>query len=127
LIFEKRLNFSWRSSAMAIALGMGVFAAMDLGLSYAEIRFPQFGPQMTEGYCAGFVCILVFWAYSLLSKQPARSTAANSPTRLILQRWNEALTGYGYGDVAYASQATDSFLPNVERTVDRVMARKIVH
>jgi hypothetical protein len=126
MFFEKRLNLSWRSHAMSIGLGIGITAAVDLGVSYGQSRFPALHSQLDVVYGFSYAAVVAFWAYTLMSKQPARSTAAESPTRLILQRWNEALTGYGYGDVAYASNATDSFLPNVERTVDRVMARKIV-
>jgi len=127
VFFEKRLNLSWRSNAMCIAMGMGVSATIDLMVAYGQNRFPQFTSRLDLVNGIAFVCVLASWTFALMSKQPARSTAAGSPTRLILQRWNDALTSYGYGDVAYASTATDSFLPGVEKTVDRVLARKIVH
>lgn len=126
VLFERRLNLSWRSHAMCIAIGTGVSAAIDIVVSYGQGRFPGMASQLDSVNGFSFVAVLAFWAYSLTAKQAVRKTAADSPTRLILQRWNEALTGYGYGDVAYAANGADSFLPNVERTVDRVMARKVV-
>ena len=126
IFFEKRLNLSWRSHAMCIAIGMGAAAAIDLTVSYGQTRFPELTQRLDMFNSVAFVSILAFWAFRLMAKQPARKTAADSPTRLILQRWNEALVGYGYGDVAFASNAGDSFLPGVEKTVDRVLARKIV-
>jgi len=62
-----------------------------------------------------------FWAYSLTYKTQKKIALMESPSRLIFQRWNESLGSYGFGDFA----TTDSFLPNVERTVERVMARKM--
>jgi hypothetical protein len=45
---------------------------------------------------------------------------------LIFQRWNEALISYQHGgDLAFAP--SESFLPSVERTVERVMARKMTN
>jgi hypothetical protein len=125
IFFEKRLSLSWRSNAMCIAIGVGASASVDLTISYAQSRLPALYFQLNLVNSIAFISVLAFWMVALASKQPARSKATDSPSRLILQRWNEALTGYGYGDVAYA--ASDSFLPNVERTVDRVLARKIVH
>lgn len=126
VLFERRLNFSWSSSAMSIGLGVGLLGAGDLIVSYAEPRFPSMAADINIAYSLGFVALLVFWSVALRSSVKARNVVPESPSRLILQRWNEALTGYGYGDVAYVSHASDSFLPNVERTVDRVLARKIV-
>ena len=126
VLLEKRLNFSWRSSPMAIALGLGSTAAADLIVSYGQARFPGAVLQWDIFYGVTFVSVLGFWAIMLRSSEPARNTVSDPPTRLILQRWNEALIGYGYGDRAIAGGALDSFLPGVEQTVDRVMARKMV-
>jgi hypothetical protein len=126
VFFERRLNFSWKSSAMSIGMGIGLLGAGDLIISYADRKLPSMAADFSIAYSLGFVALLGFWSFALQSSAKARNVVPESPSRLILQRWNEALTGYGYGDVAYASNATDSFLPNVERTVDRVMARKIV-
>jgi hypothetical protein len=127
VLFEKRLNLSWKSSSMTVALGLGLTAAVDLLMSYAQGRLPAVSAYLEMVNGLSFLAVLGYWALRLGSPEPARSTAAESPSRLILQRWNEALVGYGYGDVAFASNAGDSFLPGVERTVDRVLARKIVH
>jgi hypothetical protein len=56
-----------------------------------------------------------------------RGNVLDSPRRLIFQRWNEALLTHTVrGEMAFASGGMDSFLPGVEQTVDRVLARKIV-
>jgi len=124
---EKRLGLSWRTHSMSIALGLGVYAGVDLSTSYLIDRVPA----MTNAF--HILTNLVYlgasslWAYSLAKAEPARSNVLDSPSRLIFQRWNEALTSYSIrGEMAFASSGVESFLPGVEQTVDRVLARKII-
>jgi hypothetical protein len=126
VVFEKRLSLSWRSPGMGVALGLGAIAAMDLVVSYSQGRFPGLYGQleMTNGIV--FTSVLCFWAFRLSSKESAPITAATSPSRLIIQRWNDALISYRHGDLAFASSTMNSFLPGVEQTVDRVLARKMI-
>ncbi|HZD93804.1 MAG TPA: hypothetical protein VE133_06090 [Candidatus Sulfotelmatobacter sp.] len=126
VLFEKRLNLSWRNSGMCVAIGVGLRAALDLGISYGTDRFPGHRDQMVTLYGVSFIAILAFWAFRLMGTDVAPATSASSPSRIILQRWNEALVGYRYGDLAFAPGNIDSFLPGVEQTVDRVLARKMV-
>jgi hypothetical protein len=125
--FEKRLGLSWKSPSVGIALGLGVYAATDLGFSYLKSQLPgQVGfLDVLNGLV--FITVLSFWGYCLVRPQTSRANVLDSPNRLILQRWNEALVSYSYGDSGVAVSAVDSFLPNVERTVERVMARKMVN
>src|SRR5215467_1629377 len=125
VLLEKRLNFSWRSSGMSIALGLGIMAAFDLIVSYGDARFPQFS-QWDLVYQIAVIGVLGFWIYNLTAAEKETKASTEPAPRLVLQRWNEALIGYGYGDRALASGSVDSFLPGVEQTVDRVMARKMV-
>jgi hypothetical protein len=99
---------------------------MDLVVSYSQGRFPGLYGQleMTNGIV--FTSVLCFWAFRLSSKESAPITAATSPSRLIIQRWNDALISYRHGDLAFASSTMNSFLPGVEQTVDRVLARKMI-
>jgi len=124
VVFEKRLSLSWRSPGMSIALGLGIVAAADLAVSYAEGRFPALnGPlEMMNGIV--FTAVLCFWAYRLSVKASAPTTAASSPSKLIIQRWNDALISDRQAEAAFSPM--NSFLPGVEQTVERVLARKIV-
>ena len=127
ILFEKRLNFSWRNSGMCIALGCGVNSAIDLTVSYSQKLFPDWTARLDLLNGIVFVGILVFWAFRLNASESAPATVSGSPSRVILRRWNEALTSYKYGDLALSSNSVDSFLPGVEKTVERVLARKVVH
>ncbi len=126
VLFEKRLNFSWRNSGMCIALGLGATAATDLAVSYGQGHLPALTAQFDMLNGISFVAVLVFWVFGLKAAETAPATVAGSPSRVILQRWNEALTSYKYGDLTLSSNSVDSFLPGVEKTVERVLARKVV-
>jgi hypothetical protein len=125
--FERRLGLSWRTHSMSIALGLGVYAAVDLIFSYLSVRMPLW--DNTVGLLSNLVYLsaATFWAYSLAKTEPARKNVLDSPSRLIFQRWNEALVSYGHrGELAMAANSVESFLPGVEQTVDRILARKMV-
>jgi hypothetical protein len=124
---EKRLGLSWRTHSMTVALGLGVYAAVDLGTTYLISRLPSLTGTFQILANLTYVGAASLWAYSLAKPEPVRNNVLDSPSRLIFQRWNEALTTYSArGDVAFASSGMESFLPGVEQTVDRVLARKIV-
>lgn len=126
-MFERRLGLSWRSHSMAIAIGLGSSAAFTLSTSYVSSHYPIL--QSGIGLAAGLVylAMVTFWAVCFYQQEPARSNVLDSPTRLIFQRWNEALLSTPIATEKNAAMATvESFLPGIEKTVDRVMARKAV-
>jgi len=129
LAFESRLGLSWRNHAMSIGLGLGIFAAWDLTITYAADHFPALQDTFNLLSNGVGVMLFAFWSLALLLKQPQRKTVLDSPTRLIFQRWNEALMTTPL--VTRKNQAAfapvESFLPGVEQTVERVMARKMMH
>jgi hypothetical protein len=126
-LFERRLGLSWRSRSMSVALGLGVYAASALSTSYLAMRFQHWNVALGVVDGVFFLGIVTFWASSLALPEPARKNVLDSPSRLIFQRWNEALTSYSVrGDMALAASGVESFLPGVEQTVDRILARKMV-
>jgi hypothetical protein len=124
---ERRLGLSWRNHNATIAIGMGATAAMDLCVSYLSTHYPGWGSGLSMVNSVFYIGVLLFWASALAVPEPGRKSVLDSPSRLIFQRWNEALLTYSArGDFALATGSVNSFLPNVEQTVDRVLARKIV-
>lgn len=124
---EKRLGLSWRTHSMTIALGLGVYAAVDLSSTYLIDRLPALTGFFQISTNLVYLGAVSLWAYSLAKPEPARSNVLDSPRRLIFQRWNEALLTHSVrGELAFASNGMESFLPGVEQTVERVLARKIV-
>jgi hypothetical protein len=124
---EKRLGLSWRTHSMSIAMGLGIYAGVDLSTTYLIDRLPAFAGAFQILTNLVYLGATSLWAYSLAKPEPVRSNVLDSPRRLIFQRWNEALLTHTVrGEMAFASGGIDSFLPGVEQTVDRVLARKIV-
>jgi hypothetical protein len=126
-LFEKKLHLSWKSANVAIAVGLGISAALDLSVSYLRSHFPWRIDELGVLNTAAYIGILFFWTYCLSSSKKEKVSVLESPNRLIFQRWNEALLSYKEGELAFASGRVDSFLPGVERTVERVLARKMVN
>ena len=124
---EKRLGLTWRTHSMSIALGMGIYAGVDLSTTYLIDRLPAMTAFFEIFANLVYLGAASLWAYSLAKPEPVRSNVLESPRRLIFQRWNEALLTHSVrGEMAFAAGGMESFLPGVEQTVERVLARKIV-
>jgi hypothetical protein len=126
LLFERKLGLSWRSSSMSIAIGLGTSAAAGLVVSFLQNRFPESAVMFSIVENLFYFGSVVFWFACFRMPALERKNVLDSPSRLIFQRWNDALINYGQGDLAMSPVSMNSFLPNVEQTVDRVMARKMV-
>jgi hypothetical protein len=126
---EKRLGLSWRSYSMSIALGLGVYAATDLVVSYLRVQLPAWTGALDVLANSIYLGAAIFWAACFARPEPARKSVLDSPSKLIFQRWNEALLAAPLvtqeRNAALAS--VDSFLPGIEKTVDRVLARKLAN
>lgn len=124
---EKRLGLTWRTHSMSIALGMGIYAGVDLSSTYLIDRLPAMTGVLQVFANLVYLSAAALWAFSLAKPEPVRSNVLDSPRRLIFQRWNEALLTHTVrGEMAFAGSGMESFLPGVEQTVERVLARKIV-
>jgi hypothetical protein len=100
---------------------------VDLSTTYLIDRLPALAGAFQILTNTVYLGATALWAYSLAKPEPARSNVLDSPRRLIFQRWNEALLTHSVrGEMAFASGGMESFLPGVEQTVDRILARKIV-
>lgn len=124
---EKRLGLSWRTHSMSIALGLGIYAGVDLSTTYLVDRLPALTVSFQIFTTLVYLGAASLWAYALAKPEPVRGNVLDSPRRLIFQRWNEALLTHTVrGEMAFAGSGMESFLPGVEQTVDRILARKIV-
>lgn len=127
-LFERRLGLAWRSHTISIGLGLGVSSSLSLIISYMHTRFAQWNTTLDIVDYTQYLAVMAFWAVCFYMREPERSNVLESPSKLIFQRWNEVLVSTRFaGNTAAASIGhLDSFLPNVEQTVDRVMARKMI-
>lgn len=126
MLFENRLNLSWRNNGMIIAVALGVGAASDLISSLVAERVPALAASLGTYDMFTYFGMFAFWLVMFNLPQPARKSVEDSPTRLIFQRWNDSLLSTPFAASTNLGMASmESFLPNVERTVERVMARKM--
>lgn len=127
ILFQSRLGLSWRTPAVCIALGIGCYAFLDFGSSI----FTQHASWRTVVDSVMNVLNVLFiagWLGIIHLSEPDRKAIQDAPARLILQRWNEVLLSTPLvarrsDELAFAP--VDSFIPGVEKTVDRVLSRKM--
>jgi hypothetical protein len=125
-LFERRLNLSWRSNSVCAALGLSTNAAVGLSSLYFRGHFPAFSTGFDVLELGTYLAVVVAWVVCFRLPQPERKTVEDAPTRLIFQRWNETLLSTPFAMQSNPAMAgAGSFFPNVERTVERVMARKM--
>jgi hypothetical protein len=125
-----KLGLSYRSRVFGISFGFGIMAASDLIVSAA---FLHFGENMLTSIVsvvttsASLVTLAVWSAYFLVPEPARRVTvlSASSP----LARWNEIATTFGHSTprVPVAVPASDFFLQDVEKVVDRILIKNSLH
>jgi len=128
LLFEKRLGLSWRSRGMAIALGLGCSAAVALAVSFMKgfivSAVYRYDLDLLNG--AFYLAVTLFWAVSLMRPETHVCNVLQSPSRVVAQRWNDALSARSNGNGELAFSPVDMFMPGIESVVEKVLARKIV-
>ncbi|HLW52114.1 MAG TPA: hypothetical protein VKW06_04655 [Candidatus Angelobacter sp.] len=125
-LFERRLGLSWRSPNVSIAVGLGASASCGLIIAYLREHFTAASYSLGILDNASYLVIVGFWAVCFALPEPERKTAMDCPSKLIFQRWNESLMATPFVDRTATVASVESFLPGIEKTVDRVMARKAV-
>jgi len=126
LLFEKRLGLSWRSRGMTIALGLGCSAAVALSVSFIKGFMGsayRYDLDLMNG--AFYLAVTLFWAICLMRPETRVSNVMESPNRVIVQRWNDALSNTHFtGNSEMTLPSMDMFMPGIEGVVERVLARK---
>ena len=113
LFFSPQLGLSWRSHLFGIAAGFGGYAAVSLTLVSlrAQLGIPSDSAYTLINSGAYTLAAATWFAY-LLAPEPARRAVRVQP---VPDQWDFALQGIG------RTQAPESFLANMEKTVDRVL------
>jgi hypothetical protein len=125
-----KLGLSYRSRVFGISFGFGIMAASDLIVSAAFLHFGENMLTSTVSVVttsASLVTLTVWSAYFLVREPVRRVTAfsASSP----LARWNEIATTFGNSTprVPVTAPASDFFLQDVEKVVDRILIKNSLH
>jgi hypothetical protein len=92
ILLARFLSFSWTSYTFGIALGLGFFASMQLGISALRTHLGITVATTLLDYISmgAYHCCVVFWIISLLlpERKPSKANAAPSHD---LEHWNNAL------------------------------------
>ena len=113
LLFSPQLGLSWRSHLFGITAGFGGYAAVSLTLVTLRAQLGVPGDSAYTLINSGaYVLAGATWFAYLLAPEPARRAVRVQP---VPDSWDFALQGIG------RAQAPDSFLSNMEKTVDRVL------
>ncbi len=121
VLFAQHLRLSFRSHGFAIAVGFGIASAVELVVVTLRTRYGY----MSEGAVSlvnslAYSGVLVLWLQSLRVPEPAvqraPATAAGEATT-----WNLALSAPS------SDMQEEAFLPYLEKTVERVLARRRVN
>jgi hypothetical protein len=125
-----KLGLSYRSRVFGISFGFGIMAASDLAVSAA---FLHLGHNMMTSTISvvttsASMVTLVVWSAYFLMPEPARRAAVLSPTS-PLARWNEIATTLEHSTprVPVTVPASDFFLQDVEKVVDRILIKNSLH
>lgn len=91
VLLARFLSFPWTSYAFGIALGLGFFASVDLGISAIKAQYGMNISYILDPISmATYHCCVVFWTVTLL--RPERKIArTGSPPSHELEHWNSVL------------------------------------
>jgi hypothetical protein len=92
VLLARFLSFPWTSYAFGIALGLGFFASVDLGIAALRAQYGlALAAEITDPISmATYHCCVLFWVVTLL--RPERVIGrVGSPPNQELEHWNSAL------------------------------------
>jgi hypothetical protein len=127
-----KLGLSYRSRILVISFGFGIMAAADL---VASSIYPYFrhNNMMTSALSVittmASLLTMAVWSGYFLQREPVRRAAVLSPSS-PLARWNEIATSLGQSAPrvpVVATPASDFFLQDVEKVVDRILIKNSLH
>jgi hypothetical protein len=92
ILLARFLSFSWTSYTFGIALGLGFFASVELGISalraqYGVLAAPNLFADLSM---ATYHCCVLFWIVNLMRPERERNRVPSAPAH-DLEHWNSAL------------------------------------
>ena len=132
LLAAGKLGLSYRSRVFGISFGFGIMAASDLVISSGFLHLG--GDMLTSTVSvvttsASLMTLAVWSAYFVVPEPARRFTALSSTSPLA--RWNEIATTFGHSTprvpVVAVPAASDFFLQDVEKVVDRILIKNSLH
>jgi hypothetical protein len=120
------LRLTVRDLSFGIALGFGMMCSADFVLSSLISRATSLTGPLQIVYEALILATMVIWMVYSIIPEPARRPVL-MPASSTIHRWNEIASALGHTGTQVAAQqpATSFFLSDVERVVEKVLARNM--
>jgi hypothetical protein len=120
------LRLSARDFAFGIAFGFGLMSSGDLIVALGSSRIASLNDPVEFVYEALILLSLAIWTTYSVLPEPARKPIL-IPASSTIYRWNEIATALGHTGTRVAVQqpASGLFLSDVERVVEKVLARNM--
>jgi hypothetical protein len=120
------LRLTVRDLAFGIAFGFGVMSSGDFILASWISRVVSFNDPVQFVYESLILATLAVWMVYCILPEPARKPIL-MPANSTIYRWNEIASALGHTGTKVAVQqpANSFFLSDVERVVEKVLARNM--
>jgi len=91
-IFSRYFALSWRSNAFGIALGLGIFASVELATSAIWLHLGAFGNRAVNLLTmATYHCCVLIWMFYLMRPEREAQQAPKTLPKYDLDIWNQEL------------------------------------
>ncbi|MFZ0337860.1 MAG: hypothetical protein WAL45_07500 [Terracidiphilus sp.] len=120
------LRLTVRDLSFGIALGFGVLSSGDFILAAWSSRISSYNDPVQFIYESLILATLAVWMAYCVLPEPARKPIL-MPASSTIYRWNEIASALGHTGTRVAVQqpANSFFLSDVERVVEKVLARNM--
>jgi hypothetical protein len=120
------LRLTVRDLSFGIALGFGMMSSADFILSSLMSRAASLTNPLQVVYELLIIATLAIWMVYSIIPEPARRPVL-MPASSTIHRWNEIASALGHTgtQVAVQQPANSFFLSDVERVVEKVLARNM--
>jgi hypothetical protein len=120
------LRLTVRDLSFGIALGFGVMSSGDFILASWSSRISSYNDPVQFVYESLILATLAIWMIYCVLPEPARKPIL-MPANSTIYRWNEIASALGHTGTRVAVQqpANSFFLSDVERVVEKVLARNM--
>jgi hypothetical protein len=120
------LKLSLKGMTFGIALGLGISATNDFLMTATTSRYIQLTANWEFVFEAVTLLVLCIWIGYLLVPQPEQKPVV-VPVNSAIYRWNEIASALGYTGtrVVVPQPSSGFFLTDVEKVVERVLARNL--
>ncbi len=120
------LRLTVRDLSFGIALGFGLMSSADFMVASWISRIASFADPMQFVYESLILATLAIWTVYCIMPEPVRKPLL-MPANSTIYRWNEIASALGHTGTKVAVQqpANSFFLSDVERVVEKVLARNM--